>query len=273
MTSSEPAAGKVNLKLYCMTGAMIHFDQSVFTHMRGFGRRVKVQTPIFLIDHPSGKVLFETGLYPGLAIDRYKDLTPSLHDWEPEMTPDQAADKQLEKLGIHAKDIRYVILSCLIPDHAGGMCLFPNATFIVQFRELQEAWWPDQRVAQGQAYQYGQLLATRDFKYWQLHDEDLDLFGDGTIRILFSPAHTRGEQALVLRLPNTGTVVMPAGVCPQKANFVEGIMTGTPAVDPAIVQASMARLRRIAAQENALVIHHHDPDDWKSVRKAPEFYD
>jgi N-acyl homoserine lactone hydrolase len=260
------------LRLYCMTGGMIHFDQSVFTHMRGFGQRIKVPTPIFLIDHPKGKVLFETGLHPNLAIDALKYLTPNLHSWEPEMEPDQAADKQLEKLGVKAADIDFVILSCLIPDHAGGMCLFPEATFIVQFRELQEAWWPDARVAQGQSYQYAQLLPTRHFKYWELHDEDLDLFDDGTIQILYSPAHTRGEQALVVRLPKTGTVVLPAGVCPQKANFSEGVMTGTPAVDPSVVQASMGRLKRIVAKENAKVILHHDPVDWEGVRKAPEFY-
>jgi N-acyl homoserine lactone hydrolase len=265
---------ETTVKLYCMTGAVLHFDQSVFTHMRGFGKRLKVQTPIFLIDHPQGKVLFETGIHPSLAVDRTLSyLTPNLHDWAPEMRPDQAADRQVAKFGIKPSEIRYVILSCLIPDHAGGMCLFPDSTFVVQFRELQAAWWPDVRIAQGQAYQYKQLMETRDFKYWQLYEEDLDLYGDGTIQILYSPAHTRGEQALVVRLPKTGTIVLPAGVCPQRANLREGIMTGTPAVDPEIVQASMRRLQRIVASENALVIHHHDPDDWITVKKAPTFYD
>jgi N-acyl homoserine lactone hydrolase len=268
----KPAAD-IDVKLYCMTGALIHFDRSVFTHMHGFGERLLVPTPIFLIDHPKGKVLFETGMHPAVAIDAAKQIGPGQKDWNPQMTPDQAADKQLAKLGVKPDDIRYVILSCLLPDHAGGMTLFPNATFIVQFRELQEAFWPDKRVSQGQAYHFRELLPARELKYLQLFDEDYDVFGDGTVQILFSPAHTRGEQALVVRLPNTGTVIMPAGVIPQHANFVDGMMTGTPAVDPMIVHRSMERLRRIAAAEDALVIHHHDADAWKDVKKAPEHYD
>ncbi len=61
--------------------------------------------------------------------------------------------------------------------------------------------------------------ATQNFNFRELHDEDLDVFGDGSVEVLFSPAHTRGEQAIVVRLPKTGTVVLPAGVIPQRANL------------------------------------------------------
>ena len=118
-----------------------------------------------------------------------------------------------------------------------------------------------------------ELLPTRDFDYLKLYDEDLDLYGDGSIEILFSPAHSRGEQALVVRLPNTGTIVMPAGVIPQKANWDHGVITGTPCVDPAVVERSMRRLKRIAREEDALVLFHHDAEDWKTYKMAPDYYD
>jgi ABC-type histidine transport system ATPase subunit len=60
---------------------------------------------------------------------------------------------------------------------------------------------------------------------------------------------------------------------PQRANFDEGIMTGTPMASPQMVQASMARLRRLAERERALVIFHHDMAAWREIRQAPEFYD
>ena len=102
------------------------------------------------------------------------------------------------------------------------------------------------------------------------HDE---LAADGAVEILFSPAHSRGEQALVVRLPNTGTVIMPAGGIPQKANWDHGVTTGTPCVDPAVCEASMRRLKRIAELEDPMVMFHHDPDDWKNYKMAPEYYD
>ena len=122
-------------------------------------------------------------------------------------------------------------------------------------------------------YDRDELLRTRDFDFRKLYDEDLDLYGDGSIEILFCPAHTRGEQALVVRLPNTGTIVMPAGVIPQKANWVQGVITGTPSVDPVVVERSMRRLKRIAEEEDALVLFHHDAEDWKTYKMAPDYYD
>ncbi|MVA22181.1 MBL fold metallo-hydrolase [Agrobacterium vitis] len=259
-------------RLYCMTGGTLHFDQGVFTHMLGMGQRMKAPTPIFLVDHPKGKILFETGLHPNAAVDPVGQWGEERAvDWAAEFEPEQAVDRQLAAIGIRPEDISFVVMSCLYPDHAGGMHLFPNAKFIVQFRELQDAWWPDRRLTK--SYAYPEILEIRDLNYLELHDEDYDLFGDGSVEILFTPAHTRGEQSLVLRLPNTGTIVLPAGIFPQKANYVNNVMTGTPMVDPATAYRSMARLRRIAEREQAMVIFHHDIDAWKDIRKSPDFYD
>jgi glyoxylase-like metal-dependent hydrolase (beta-lactamase superfamily II) len=151
------------------------------------------------------------------------------------------------------------------------MISFPRATFVVQFQELQDAWWPDRRYMRN--YDFEELLPTRNFRFWELHGEDLDLFADGSVVVLSAPAHTRGEQALVVRLPGTGTVVFPAGVLPQKANFENDVMTGTPRVAPALVHNSMRRIKTIALNEHATVVFHHDAEAWKDVRVAPQFYE
>jgi N-acyl homoserine lactone hydrolase len=280
MTHGQHRSGPEGMRLYYMLGGLLTFDQSVFTHMQGMGTPVEVPTPIFLIDHPEGKVLFETGLHPEVAKDPIGHWGEQvLHgqpfvrgrEWKPTMSPDQAAERQLAKLGIKPDDIRYVILSVLIPDHAGGVNAFPNATFIVQYQELQNAWSPPTFMPYH--YYEKELMPLRGFNIRRLYDEDLDVFGDGSVEILFCPAHSRGEQALVVRLPNTGTVVMPAGVIPQKANWDHGVTTGTPCVDPMVVEASMRRLKNVAEREKAMVLFHHDAEHWKSYKMAPDYYD
>ena len=272
MVHLDRQPGPSQMRLYCMCGGTCTWDQGVFTHMQGVGKPVAAPIPIFLIDHPQGKVLFETGLHPSLAIDPEGHWGKErAHSINPCMKPEQAVQRQLEQIGVSPKDIRFVILSVLLPDHAGGMQAFPEATFIVQFRELQDAWWPDKRIIS--AYDFNELLPTRNFNFRELHDENLDLFGDGSVEVIFSPAHTRGEQALVVRLPKTGTVVLPAGVIPQRANLDRSVSTGTPRVDPKVVHASMERLIRVIEREDALVIFHHDPEEWKSMKLIPEFYD
>ncbi len=280
MTTRDRITGPDGMRLYYMLGGLLTFDQSVFTHMQGMGTPVVVPTPIFLIDHPEGKVLFETGVHRDVATDPIGHWGEQVmhgktyargHEWAPQVSPDQAVEHQLATLGVQPDDIRYVIQSVLIPDHAGGLRAFPDAAVIVQYRELQDAWNPPTFMPYH--YDVNELMEVRDFNYLRLYDEDYDVFGDGSVEILFSPAHSRGEQALVVRLPNTGTVIMPAGVIPQKANWDHGVTTGTPCVDPAVCEASMRRLKRIAELEDAMVMFHHDPDDWKNYKMAPEYYD
>ena len=280
MTKRDRITGPEGMRLYYMVGAMLHFDQSVFTHMLGMGNTIAVPTPIFLIDHPEGKVLFETGVHRDVATDPVGHWGEHvLHgntyvrgrDWAPQLTADNLVENQLAALGIQPEDIRYVIQSVLIPDHAGGVRAFPKSTIIVQYRELQDAWNPPTFMPYH--YDQNELSEIRDYDFRRLYDEDYDVFGDGSVQILFSPAHSRGEQALVVRLPNTGTVIMPAGVIPQKANWDHGVTTGTPCVDPALCEASMRRLMRIAELEDGMVMFHHDAEHWKTYRMAPEYYD
>ncbi len=280
MTRRDRKTGPEGMRLYYMLGAMLHFDQSVFTHMLGMGTTIAVPTPIFLIDHPEGKVLFETGVHRDVVTDPVGHWGEHvLHgnnyvrgrDWAPQLTADNLVENQLAALGIGTDDIRYVIQSVLIPDHAGGVRAFPKSTVIIQYRELQDAWNPPTFMPYH--YDQNELAEIRDYNFRRLYDEDYDVFGDGSVEILFSPAHSRGEQALVVRLPNTGTVIMPAGVIPQKANWDHGVTTGTPCVDPALCESSMRRLMRIAELEDGMVMFHHDAEHWKTYRMAPEYYD
>ena len=280
MTRRDRITGPEGMRLYYMQGAMLHFDQSVFTHMLGMGNTIAVPTPIFLIDHPEGKVLFETGVHRDVVSDPVGHWGEHvLHgntyvrgrDWDPQLTADNLVENQLAALGISTDDIRYVVQSVLIPDHAGGVRAFPKSTIVVQYRELQDAWNPPTFMPYH--YDQNELSEIRDYNFRRLYDEDYDLFGDGSVEVLFSPAHSRGEQALVVRLPNTGTVIMPAGVIPQKANWDHGVTTGTPCVDPALCESSMRRLMRIAELEDGMVMFHHDAEHWKTYRMAPEYYD
>ena len=280
MARRDRTTGPEGMRLYYMLGAMLHFDQSVFTHMLGMGNTIAVPTPIFLIDHPEGKVLFETGVHRDVATDPVGHWGEHvLHgnnyvrgrDWAPQLTADNLVENQLAALGISTDDIRYVVQSVLIPDHAGGVRAFPKSTIVVQYRELQDAWNPPTFMPYH--YDQNELAEIRDYDFRRLYDEDYDVFGDGSVEVLFSPAHSRGEQALVVRLPNTGTVIMPAGVIPQKANWDHGVTTGTPCVDPARCEVSMRRLMRIAELEDGMVMFHHDAEHWKTYRMAPEYYD
>lgn len=263
-----------SMKLYVMCSGLLHYDQSVFTYDRGCGSEVEVPSLMFLIEHPRGRVLFDTGLDPALASDPHSYWGEMADFVRPIMTEGQDIVSQLAAIGLTPDDIDYVVMSCLFRDHAGGLKYLPRATTIIQGVELQEAHWTSAwlRATYNQPYEPRDFVDMHQRTYIELYGEDWDIFGDNSVVVLSSPAHTRGEQALVARLPETGTILMPSGVVPTRANFDQDILTGRLLVDPKLAYQSARRLKKLAQDEDALVLFHHDPEDWKSYSYAPKYY-
>ena len=97
-----------------------------------------VPVPAFLIDHPKGKVLFDSGLNQALHDhqDTYFEPLGDLRDSViVDFTPGQEIDRVLERLDIDAGDITHLVNSHLHFDHAGGNEKIPNAPVVVQRRE------------------------------------------------------------------------------------------------------------------------------------------
>lgn len=192
------------------------------------------------------------------------------------MVRGQSALEQLQTLGYSPDDVEFVIVSCLYFDHAGGLKYFPRAQVVVQSDELQEAYWPTigRRAIVGEdAYQKRDLDGVRHFRFVFPDTYDLDLFHDGSVTVMRAPCHARGEQALLVRLKNTGSVLLPAGVIPQRKNYEEDIITGRLMVSPDEAMRNVLRLKRIAEDEKATVFFHHDLEAWQTYRQAPAFYD
>jgi glyoxylase-like metal-dependent hydrolase (beta-lactamase superfamily II) len=96
---------------------------------------------------------------------------------------------------------------------------------------------------------------------------DRDVFGDGSVTMLAMPGHTKGETALLVKLPQSGPVLLSGDV----VHFEEQIgNNGVPPfnIDRAESLASMERMNRIAKQLNAKLVVQHDADD---IGKLPAF--
>lgn len=267
--NSDPMTLKV------LFSGLLHYDQSVFTYDRGCGVGVEVPTLAFLVEHPRGRVLFDTGLDPALVSGATRYWGEEMASMvRPEMSEGQDVVSQLGRMGLQPSDIDYIVMSCLFRDHAGSLKYFPDSTLIVAGVEIQNAHWPPAWLdaTYNKPYEPRDLVGLRERKRIELFGEDWDIFGDGSVVVMSVPCHTQGEQAMVIRLPETGTVVLPAGVVPTKVNLDEEIMTGRLLVHPKDAYRSARRLKKLISDEDALVLFHHDPADWKSYRFHPEMY-
>lgn len=115
------------MKLYVLDCGRIEVPTNYLTPERDVGTPVTIPYPMFVIDHPKGLVLFDTGP----VIEHWPDLMLK----GVETTPEQRADRQLVRLGYKPEEVKYVVISHMHMDHCGGMNLFPDATFIIRKQE------------------------------------------------------------------------------------------------------------------------------------------
>jgi N-acyl homoserine lactone hydrolase len=228
----------------------------------GESGRLRVPVPCFLIDHPRGKVLFDSGLHPDVARDPAARLGPAASIFEPEFGAGEDIVSRLRAVGLDPAEIGHLINSHLHFDHTGGNASLPNAHLVVQKRE-----WEAGRDADGIARNY---YDPRDYDLGHdvlCVDGDHDLFGDGTVVCVPTFGHTPGHQSLRVRL-DAGTVVLTGDACYLRRTLDEMRL-------PSIVadrDQMLASLRRLRAMREGgdRVVYGHDPEFWKTVPQAPQ---
>ena len=256
------ADGKAK-RMWALPGADLTVPQSLLMH-GGDNSLVTVPCPSYLIEHPKGLVLFDTGCSPKVIEDiagHWGEMWKSVPLSYPQ---DRRLDNQIKGLGYTLDDIKYVVVSHLHMDHSGGLYMFPKAKFLIMANELRYAYWPD--PDRRQVFAINDLLPTRRFDWLEL-DSDFDLFGDGSIHMLKTPGHTPGESSLYVRLPNRKILLVGDTVHLRAALETEATMP----LDTDSVQAALSirRIKAIRDMHEATVWISHDPEDWAELPHAP----
>ena len=87
-------------------------------------------------------------------------------------------------------------------------------------------------------------------------------------------AHTPGSQVAVVKLKNSGTIILTG----DNVYFRENVEKNIPpnivlAYDPAGYFKFYEYIRRVLASEKGDYFTAHDPDAFKALKKPPAFYD
>jgi len=225
----------------------------------------------YVIRHPKGNVIFDTGNNDKTITDADGWWGPLAKGFGLKMTKDDAMAAQLAKIGLKTTDIKYVVVGHMHLDHGGNVSQFPHATFVVQDDEMKAAWWPDP----GYSIYYipGDFADTKKYNMVRLKG-DLDLFNDGSVRIVRAPGHTPGSQFAVVRLPKTGSVILTSDTVYLKEMLENNVIPPIPGTwSPMGMYEGYAKIRHIRDVERAQIFFGHDPEVFKATKKAPEFYE
>jgi glyoxylase-like metal-dependent hydrolase (beta-lactamase superfamily II) len=225
----------------------------------------KVYNPYFMyvVMHPEGTVLFDSGAHPDLASDPESRLGPAAADFDMRLSADDHIERRLGTIGLSPGDIDVVVQSHLHFDHAGGLGWLTHAPILVQRSELDFARHPP-------VYQeliYVQADFGMDLKWRELEGEH-DVFGDGRVTVIPTPGHTKGHQSLLVRLEEE-TVFLLADAAylldKMRSRSLPGILWS-----PDAMIASWDRIEEIEQWERARLLTTHALDYETSVRIAPD---
>ncbi len=252
-----------DVRLYALDCGVLHVkDMGMFSDTGEYnGKAGVVVDPCFVIRHPKGTLLWDTGLGDKLAQSKGGVDMEVGH-----MQVDAPLLDQLKAIGLTPSDITYLSFSHTHFDHTGNANEFPDATWILNKAEL--AW------AESKPGPFVNLDTFSDYKTAkkQMIDGDYDVFGDGNVMILKTPGHTPGHQSLQLKLKKSGVVILSGDLFHQRANYTYRRVPPFN-VSRADTLASIDRIDTILKNTKGRLVVQHDAGDFKGLPKIPKYLD
>lgn len=190
-------------------------------------KRIWLPVSAYLIEHPKGNILIDTGWHIDVREHQKKHLGMLLSKINPaRLEAGQAINEQLSTLGLQPTDVDYLLLSHLDCDHVSGLQLLKGAKTILTSRE-------EWRAANRWSLRYKQSMwkncnvKTYGFQSTRTGPQglSLDLFGDGSITLIYAPGHSRG--LTITKIENNGKYILLTSDCGYaEKSWQEMIMPG-----------------------------------------------
>jgi N-acyl homoserine lactone hydrolase len=202
----------------------------------------------FLVDHPDGPVLIDTGV--GIDHDVIDALYSPVH---------YDLDEALAEHGVGVSDISTVISSHLHFDHCGQNSRFPHARVLVQRAEIEAAREP--------LYTVPEWAFPEDLELTEIDGDHRVAPG---IEIIASPGHTVGHQSVLIDDGNGQRTI----VCCQGSWNAESFNASELGDDGWDPEAGATSMRRLHSLKPTSVLFSHDsvawtPDDWATSASSP----
>ena len=253
------------MKLHCLSGGRVRIRKSIYFPDAERTETIELPVPCFLLRHPQGNVLFDTGCHPSVPEQpeaRWGSLAKLM---VPIMQPGDNVLTGLACIGVVPDDIDVVVCSHLHPDHCGCNAFFKRATFMIHANEIAAARAPGAEASGYLAAEWDHAAPT------DVIAGERDVFGDGRIVLTPLPGHTPGTMGAHIVLERCGTFFLASDSVSLRATLDRGIVPRNTWNGDALLK-SLAEVKRIEAR-NAKILCGHDDGQWAGLRKGADFYD
>ncbi|MGH8672802.1 MAG: N-acyl homoserine lactonase family protein [Burkholderiales bacterium] len=249
------------MRIYALACGTLEFDRSLFFPAAEPGTKLVTPVSSYLIVHPRGNVLFDTGIHCDALADPVARLGRRVAGlFAIRSAPGDDVVSQLAGLGVRPDDVQTVVNSHFHFDHCGCNMSFPRATFLVQRAELD--------VARAERNRYNPKDWDHPLDYQPI-DGEHDVFGDGAVVLLPTPGHTPGHQSLWIRDGAGRQLVLTADASYTREHLDRTILPHA-VHDAAEMTRSLGVLRELRDRRGVDLLYGHDPEQWNSIPHAPQ---
>jgi glyoxylase-like metal-dependent hydrolase (beta-lactamase superfamily II) len=217
--------------------------------------------PCFLVVHPKGILLFDTGLTDAQV---GRPIYENRLGYEGQLKT-VTLKGELANIGVTPAMISYLAISHSHWDHVGNANDYAGSTWLARKAERDVMFGPNANATARNWYSALERSKT------QYIDGDYDVFGDGKVLLLSTPGHTPGHQSLYVKLARTGGVVVSGDLYHYTAEKTLGRM---PQREQSLeTPASRKKVDAFMARTGSQLWIGHAIDWYQNAVKAPGWYD
>jgi glyoxylase-like metal-dependent hydrolase (beta-lactamase superfamily II) len=216
------------------------------------------------IEHPEGLIVVDTGETGRTSEPGY---FPRWHPYtrfcvRMSVAPDQEIGPALERLGLSAADARWVVLTHMHTDHAGGLHHFPNSEILVTRREYADASGRGAKVRGYLPHRWPEWFKPTTVelpaKPFGPFERSMPLTEAGDVVLFATPGHTPGHMSVAV---DTGELLVILAGDPSYTEqlMLEGAADGVTA-DVAADEKTLAQFQELVKQRRSVYLPTHDPE-------------
>ena len=259
------AASGAEVRLYAFDcGRIEMLDLSIFASNGEYdGRQNSAADMCFLVRHPDGDLMWDSGLPSALA-----EMEDGLTNGPFRVSVPVTLAEQMQTIGLTPADIEYFSVSHSHFDHVGNAPMFAGSVFLVDQDERAHMFRAEARADAESFAAVAPLEAAETVAF----DGDYDVFGDGSVMIIALPGHTPGHTGLLVNLQNEGPVLLSGDLYHlREARDIRSVPQFN--TDAEETLASMDRFEALAAETGARVIIQHSLEHYEELPRLPGYID
>jgi glyoxylase-like metal-dependent hydrolase (beta-lactamase superfamily II) len=225
----------------------------------------------WLIEHDEGLIVVDTG---ETARTAQRGYLPAWHPYfrlgvRTWVESDEEIGPQLRRLGFSPHDVRWVILTHLHTDHAGGLHHFPDSDILVTRTELDLAAGTMGKLRGYLPHRWPQWFRPTPVAFtgepFGPFSSSLPLTDAGDVTLLPTPGHTAGHLSVAVHTDDR--LVLLAGDTSYTQSLMrQGIADGI-TNDAATARDTLQRLQRLTRAQPTVYLPSHDPDAARRLRE------